>query len=349
MRIYSIILIIITAILLLFWDIIIDILLGPTKDLIGEKILNSFIASAVPGTVGSYIFFIIVLLTVLGGWTKYLFNKSKELQEKSKKLEVLDVVNTREFMKDFTLWACRKHYVISTQLYSYDFRISNKEIKLVYEDGFITEGERINAVLQEYFKLDSDLYSELRAGLMSIEKRGNKPNSFKGLSATIQRLVKELNNTTIPKIVTEDAIKYSMLYFALQFIDIKVSQLKSFESRNKGNTIDNGENIIRSRFIKKILKSKQKELKLNELTRTGILRAILNAEVLNNEFYVFEHSGQSEKSGRIYLSYKYQKNKKSLPNIFLITISHKILEENDPDKLLNDVFLQFKSDIIEKL
>ena len=54
----------------------------------------------------------------------------------------------RKFIKNFTEHANKKHYVIATQIYRYKFNKINYKVKINYEDGYVMEGERINAIIQ---------------------------------------------------------------------------------------------------------------------------------------------------------------------------------------------------------
>lgn len=269
-----------------------------------------------PGPIWVYLVVFYILITLVSVFLAY---KDKFLPKVKDEAEE----DMRKFITNFTEHANKKHYVVATQIYRYKFSKTNYKVKINYEDGYVIEEERINAVIQEHFEVDKNLFKELDKIVKAIRKDENDLNS---IDRFMTRLIDKLDHN--PRIIdlNKELNQFNLLVLAIQFF------------LSVGNTADD---FLGANKLISILNHGDKENELYTRTRTGLTRAIINAELNMSSLYCFEHIGKNDKSGRVYLTIKVKRKNDPTPYIFLITVSSKIEEEPEQVTILTEVLNDF--------
>lgn len=269
-----------------------------------------------PGPLWAYLVVVFILISLV---LLYLAYKDKFISKVKDEAEE----DMRKFITNFTEHANKKHYVIATQIYRYKFSKTNYKIKINYEEGYVIEDERMNAVIQEHFDVDKNLFKELDKIVKAIRKDERDLNSIDGFMTSLKD---ELDHNPAIKDLNKELNQFNLLVLAIQFF------------LSVGNTADD---FLGANKLISVLNYSDKENELYTRTRTGLTRAILNAELNMSSLYCFEHIGKNDKSGRVYLTIKVKRKNDPTPYIFLITVSSKIEEEPEQVTILTDILNDF--------
>ncbi|MGR0331826.1 hypothetical protein ACUU9X_28195 [Bacillus cereus] len=201
--------------------------------------------------------------------TKELWNHYGELSRFERDKSI------RNFLKQFTL---NQEYVCGVQIYKYSLKKTSKvktEINIKYLDGYISQHEELNAIIQGNYSYDK---SQLRSFKKVIES-----NNDNKLIEFISKTRDYLNFRDETLLNDDDALRYSLL------------QLARFYLRVRHNIVIKDEEVL----------SHKKAQKLSKKKRIGIAHAIIKHEILNDSmFYQFDYNGDDDrKSSRKYLTY----------------------------------------------
>lgn len=231
--------------------------------------------------------------------TKGLWRHFKDLNRFNVKENVLSTMKT--FVDNET-------HVIAAQLYEYTIKESSKQtfVKVSHLDGYVAEGEELNALLQEYYSLDANLYSKFKTAMELLKKNDNVAMlEFINETRTVleQRSVGELNGDT------DASLTYSLSFLAVQsFIWYSLR-------------------LNRSQAFSVVVVDEEKDEILYNNKRSGILRTILNSEIVKGEYYIFYHNGHNDKKGRIYFTKTIKVSGKR--HVLLITLNDLITEKEN--------------------
>ena len=277
-----------------------------------------------PGPVWAYLVSIFIFINLVSIFLAYKDKFLPKVKGEAK-------ADMRNFITNFTEHANKKHYVIATQIYRYKFSKTNYKVKINYEEGYVIEDERMNAVIQEHFEVDKSLFKELDKIVKAIRKDENDLNS---IDRFMTRLIDELDQN--PRIIdlNKELNQFNLLLLAIQFF------------LSIGNTVDD---FLGANKLISVLNHSDKENELYTRTRTGLTRAILNAELNMSSLYCFEHIGKNDKSGRVYLTIKVKRKNDPTPYIFLITVSSRIEEEPEQVTILTAIPNDFIHQLEEEL
>ncbi|PEB73294.1 hypothetical protein COM89_23215 [Bacillus thuringiensis] len=231
--------------------------------------------------------------------TKGLWRHFKDLNRFNVKENLLSAMKT--FVDNET-------HVIAAQLYEYTIKESSKQtsVKVSHLDGYVAEGEELNALLQEYYYLDPNLYSDFKKASVLLKKNDNSSMlEFinKTRSALEQRSAEDLNGDT------EASLTYSLSFLAVQsfiWYSLKFNESKAFSV---------------------VVVDEEKDEILYNNKRSGILRTILNSEIVKGEYYIFYHNGHNDKKGRIYFTKTIKVSGKR--HVLLITLNDLISEKEN--------------------
>ncbi|MDM5209221.1 hypothetical protein [Cytobacillus kochii] len=211
--------------------------------------------------------------------------------------------------------------VMAVQLYDYVFKEGSKKtsIKVTHQSGYVAEGEMMNALLQEHYTISSKLYKTYRNAITSIGKN----NGIKVLNFINQYKIK-LDNTSPEALQGKViySIQYSLVLLAVQSYIYFFTNERTYES-----------------FTTNILEEEDKEKILNDNKRTGVLRGILNKELVGGDTYIFFHVGDNNKKGRIYFTKGIKIN--GVKCVFLITLYNNLHESELLDKV-NEISNSFE-------
>jgi len=235
----------------------------------------------------------------------------------------------KDFITKFTKEAYKRHYVIATQIYRYEFSKTNYMLNFRYEEGFVVKGERMNAVIQESFQIDGPLYREFENAIKAIETK----SEFELIQQFIVKCKTVLDKYSKIKNINRELNHFLLLVLALQYVANIQSETTLVEPAKLGD----------------FLKYKRKQEKLYTLSKTGLIRSILNTELKLSSFYNFEHIGEGDKNGRVYLSVPINRKDDPEPYIFLITISPKIDQENNQGLVMAETLNEFFELIQEEI
>lgn len=193
--------------------------------------------------------------------------------------------------------------VDSAQIYSYSISSSKQKnkgeqvvIKLQNVTGYAYEGIDVNQILQTYYPIDKEYYTQFRyiLTLWKIVGRGmtNELHSQeylkyvkeldKNMASLFNSLSEILNQATIDNINEHE--EYYNFYRMLTVLHTILFNMNSI-------------NELPEKFLTQN-EDKSVESFLNNGKRTGILGAILLEDL-----FIFRHSGPSSKHGRIYVSF----------------------------------------------
>lgn len=195
---------------------------------------------------------------------KIIWEKYHELTKYKKNLVINE--SLEEFVKNVK-------EVLSIQIYQYNIFYQGNQVlfKVNHRYSYIEEGNSINAIVQDYYCIKKNMYDRLVDGISEI----SKDNKFNLIFKFIKLNLNYLNKKDIKKIDSNDSTNYNLLYFAIQKI---VQNLKN--------------DVI----VQNILLEEEKEKKLKQIKRGGILRGILA-----NDYYYFNNLKEAKKN-RIYVT-----------------------------------------------
>ncbi|WP_026574240.1 hypothetical protein [Bacillus sp. UNC438CL73TsuS30] len=248
--------------------------------------------------------------------TKQLWKHYNELSRFERNKSLREYMNI--FLKD-------NEYVVGIQRYDYSVtKTSPLKIifKINYEDGIVREHEDINAMVQSYYKFNKiDLIKFKKAIIdaMKHEKLDNLNDFLKDSKVSIEKKqIDELTDT--------DALTLSLSQLALSHLEKRFS----VTSRN---------HLLKDEYMKA----------LNRKKRLGIIRSIINYEILNGSpFFSFGYTGDDDsKSLRRYMTY-IVKSERGEKFLFLITINTD--EDWDPyleNKHFNDIINKFRKGLVK--
>ncbi|MED4904108.1 hypothetical protein [Parageobacillus thermoglucosidasius] len=231
--------------------------------------------------------------------TKGLWRHFKDLNRFNRQEIVMDVMKTL---------VNNQEYVIAAQLYEYTIMESpnHTSIKVSHRDGYVAERERLNALLQEYYVIDHETYSRFKKACRTL------PEDEKEMFEFIREKRLDIGNRSIEELTgnTQFSVVYSLLLLGIESFLLLYAKDKQLPI-----------------YSINVLNDQEKEKVLRDNKRTGILRGILNSELVNGDYYIFYHEGNNDKKGRIYFTkaIKIAGNK----HIFLIALSTNIQREND--------------------
>ncbi|MFB5089495.1 hypothetical protein PGC35_20305 [Psychrobacillus sp. PGGUH221] len=264
--------------------------------------------------------------TIIGGiallgLTLYLFRQQLRKVFLNKISVELDM---KHFIKRFTEEANKSHYVIATQIYRYHFSKTSSILRINYQDGYVVEEEPLNAVIQENFRIEKKLYRTLEKAVKNVQR---DENDLVLLEDFMYQQIAELEKSPTIVNINKELNQFNFLILAIQFfLNIGNNSRKFLEKEN---------NLVSA------LNNQQKEDKLYTMSRTGLIRSILNAELGMSALYSFRHIGENEKKGRVYLTIQVKREKESKPYIFLITVSPEIKDEDDQIKIFTEILESF--------
>ncbi|WP_126429931.1 hypothetical protein [Brevibacillus marinus] len=232
-----------------------------------------------------------------------LMNSYRQLNEMSLKRDLRDV------MKKFTK---NEPYVWAVQLYESSIKMLKQDgknktmVQINHVEGFVTEGVNLNALLQQYYVFDADVYKEFQLAQYRLAQ-----NDLDFILKFIHKYRQYLS-LKVDAYTTHDSIIYA-------FLRLSVEILESSGLIGKHTAF--------------FLDPDQKR-KLVQLERTGILRGM---QV--DHFYTFEHQGDGDKKGRLYITKP--ATIKGIPHIFLLTVNPDILYEEQSKYQLTQLTKDF--------
>lgn len=255
-------------------------------------------------------------------YERQIYDLNKEIERKdrqidfnsgmiSKKYGELAKFNEKEVLYKLIKEIVKENSIIQTaQIYSYTSKVENRKdlkIKLKYEQGYVYEGVESNTILQSYFKIPLEYYSkfqEIHKLLISVAKDNFESDEiiemiYIDIEEKAMELVEDIHNELM-KINTIDDINNEIVdIYRLLIVLLGLLQ----------NDYESG--II----VERVLAETKKELEeyIIKYKRTGILGSILI-----EDYYLFKHSGDTEKNGRFYLTYYFKVYGKKY--IMLITL-----------------------------
>lgn len=294
------------------WALFGDILLGPAKDWL-EEILKPLLFAQLPVWIYVTIFIVIVAITI--GINGFIKTNNTDLPSKRE-------IDLKKFIKSFTEYSYKNKFVIATQIYRYKFSKTNYKTKLYYEDGYVIEDEKINAVIQDHFTLDRELYGQLEDAIKEMQDF----DDYFLMSQFIEECHTSLNASNLIQDENREVNQFLLSVIGSQYVLNFNNSETEFLGSNR---------IIRS------LSHPEKEKTLYSLSKTGLMRAIINAELNISTLYCFEHTGLGEKVGRVYLSLQVMAVNEPTPYIFLITVSPQILTQTNQTEILSDILTDF--------
>ncbi|EOO79275.1 hypothetical protein IC7_01407 [Bacillus cereus BAG1O-1] len=234
--------------------------------------------------------------------TKGLWRHFKDINKFKVQENVLEVMKT--FVNNET-------NVIAAQLYEYTIKESSKQtaVKVSHLDGYVAEGEELNALLQEYYYLNPQMYADFKKSVFKLKKNNDTSDIMKFIDGNREVLdaksVEELNGDMNASLV------YSLTFLAVQSYIGHVMRIEKGQEQALTFTVV----------------SEEKDEVLYNNKRNGILRTILNSVIAQGDFYIFYHNGYNEKKGRIYYTETIKVSGKK--QILLITLNELALEQED--------------------
>lgn len=240
--------------------------------------------------------------------------KNRELQEAGKELliQFKDYVAFKDQHSMFHAmkqYVEREPYVLAVQMYSFGIKHSllNTRVKIAYKEGYVTEAEDINAIIQEYTMIPRDVMRRFERGLHAFQQ-----GSPLELLSFIKYCVDQLSKLSQPKIKPNHAVIYTLLNLAVKKV------------------------FYPSTLLADTRVPEVQHLDFSKYRRTGVLRAILDTygsgdrTFSTEDFHLFVHDGNERdhrKAGRIYFA-KYAPTKQG-NHILLIVVNPDILVEKN--------------------
>lgn len=252
-------------------------------------------------------------------YLEQLEDKSKLMWRNHKKIMgIKDKEILNQVIRNYVL---RNKYIYGIQLYTYTTKVKYKKtkIKINYKRGYIDEDININAMMQNYFEISTDLYNDFHNMILKNKDNSNIDNKIKKTEDFIKKYTAALKTSPAKDYNYEDANKYALSLLAIQILFSNFSN----------NLEDDNISILKN--------NKEKYLKSN--FRTGIFRGIL----IDSD-YLFKHeSNSSDKDNRFYVSIPYDfQNEKC---IFIITFNNEILKKEEGEEQV----INLCDNIIKKL
>lgn len=209
-------------------------------------------------------------------------------------------------------WVDNNENVVAVQLYNYVLKTAPEctSITVSHKDGYVSEAESLNALLQEYYELDSKTYKRFKEAMKAIGK-------FNGFA--LKKFIAEYKG--LLEEPPPDKMKGNSLYsIYYSLVLLGVQSYISYYIREKSHstyTID----MLDDEKVQILMTNK----------RTGILRGILNNELGLGGNYIFFHDRNNSKKGRIYFTKSVKLN--GSKSVFLFTLFNNIDENNLLEKI----------------
>ncbi|QWU16796.1 hypothetical protein SAMN04487895_11189 [Paenibacillus sophorae] len=241
-----------------------------------------------------------------------LYIKANRHYSNFRRLELLQSV-IRKFVE-------HQESVDAVQMYKYEIkkRINEIIVKVKHVDGFVYEGVELNALGQIYFHVERDLYRDFMNAKAYLERH----NDASKLISFVRTHRLRINGVNPEDVGEKEATDFAILQLAVDLIEEWFQEV--FNTTESLNLF----NLSQEMFIK-----------LNEVKRTGILRAVL----LKNDYYRFSHYGSGEKQGRLYIGRHILLG--GINHCFLITLGHGIFDEENALELLAEVQNEFIDEV----
>ncbi len=258
----------------------------------------------------------LILITIIEFFKVSLREENSRLKEevkeyrqltKDKSLDILinlkdmQRIHKKDKLLDFiTKYTIRNPYVMAVQIYQFSFKhtLIQTRYKVNYFDGFVRDGEEVNAISQIFYEVNRKTTKQFSDAYMEFASKSN----HKKLKAFVTNNLKELNSKSIDKINEEDCIIYSLVIYSMQVL------------------AEDGEEIVST------INDTDKEDLLNNKKRTGILRGIIHSD-----FYKFNYTGNDDnKKDRLYVTFCKEIN--GVDFLFLITFSPEINTNNQEEE-----------------
>lgn len=256
---------------------------------------------------------------------QYKQDLSQETKGLWKQFHDLNRFNQQEIIhRIMKAFVDNQNNVMAIQMYDYTFKEGNKstDIKVTHQNGYVCEGETLNALLQENYSIPRRIFRRYKVAIDTIGRN----NGIK--------LIKFINDYKMQL----DAISYDDLKgkanFSIIYSLMLVGVQTFFYYYNNQLTYNN--------FTVDLLQDEQKDQILNNNKRTGVFRGILNRELVGGENYIFFHTGDNTKKGRIYFTKGIKINGNKC--IFLVTLFNNI-NQNDVLSKVNE----FSDELVDLL
>lgn len=284
----------------------------------GIPIVSSFLNLSVPMYIVMAIGFFVIHFIM--GLYEEIDKTEKLLQDETKDLWK-NIRELSEFKKEQTLLDVMSRFidkhpdVVGIQIYKYSIkknRLKGVTVKVNHYLGKVTEGENINAIIQSYYRMKYFIFERFNKAAKELLIHNDHEKMFKFIS----RYKKYLDNKDLRKIDEEDVVLYGLLLLGIQWIT-GIESIYFLNDRNK-------------------------EKILNEISRSGIFRGILNNYLFKQSLYLFgpyQKDAIVSKKGRMYLMRDVIIN--STPHTFVISF-----DQSASDDLVDD---QYATGIVEDL
>lgn len=289
-------------------------ILGVILYFTGDK-TKTFITTLSPYLLLFTLIVIIYMLIQQGKLEDIIATKNKELQTETKSLwhyygELSNYEIKRNLDNLLESFVVSNEFVCGIQVYKY--RIFNSKIvypfmsvgetptknitkfKLEYQNGYIREGEDLNAIAQSYYEYENILLEEfsLKAKLALDQKKPDELINF------LIEKIDYLKKKSIDDIDDNDTMLFSLIELGMSFIEWRY-------------------NLVFDSFIEV-----EKISLLKKKKRTGIINAIINFhKVSGQSWFSFVYKGNGDgKAERKYMSYIIE-NTRGEKLLFLITVN----------------------------
>lgn len=257
------------------------------------------------------IFFVLisfVLLSLVSNYYKKKIEKLKEqIENKAATLaytyEELETYKQFETLRDeMARFIAKEEYVHAVQLYRYTMKHHGDKVifKVNHVDGVVHEQIPLNAMMQVYYSIDRNLYNEYLRVMKAFDE-----GKYDRVIKFMHRIGHDLSIKPIAE-SDENFVQQQYKYAILKLCEDILSSTYHLDIVNPFLDPD-----------------KIKKLKNN--LRTGILRGILNRY---ENFYMFDHDGEGEKRGRVYLTrHYYNEEIDGYRYIFVLTLDPSVLQQ----------------------
>ncbi|MDW2878144.1 MULTISPECIES: hypothetical protein [Bacillaceae] len=289
-------------------------ILGVILYFTGDK-TKTFITTLSPYLLLFTLIIIIYMIIHQGKLEDIIATKNKELIAETKSLwnyygELSNYEIQRNLDKLLESFVVSNEFVCGIQVYKYKVfsskivfpfvsveGSSTKNIttfKVEYQNGYIREGEDLNAIAQSYYEYENNLLEEfsLKAKLALDQKNP------KDLTAFIINKIQYLKQKQINELDDNDTMLFSLIELGMSFIEFRYNLV--FDSLIEVDKIN-------------LLKKKK---------RTGIINAIINFhKISGHSWFSFVYKGNGDgKAARKYMSYIIE-NTRGEKLLFLITVN----------------------------
>ncbi|WP_026701605.1 hypothetical protein [Salibacterium aidingense] len=214
-------------------------------------------------------------------------------------------------------------YVIGTQVYRYEYVPTQGEIFIRHVNGAYAARENIKTIEQHVYELDAATFTNLLEIYNGVVK-------YKELLELYRENVEKVKICIQDGKLGKATNYYSLVLFLAEFINKRMSDQSgedTFVHFHFRPDIDVPSAVV-------------------ENENNGLFRAVLNAEILQRDQYVFWNKTSSSKNGRIYISFKVP-NK---PYMVLVTLSEAIkhMEVSQRKKHISKIMTAFNNLVDEK-